>query len=148
MNENFGSSTLITLGEAIQKLRASQHEGDMTNKMSAEITQALDRHDAVHVLFNCGTSMEDEIAAHIWMVFGTTAKISKMHRAVANQEHRNVLSNIGHLKLIGIWFTCLPRIIAIISKSLRMKKRLAVEELSQLKEQSIVEIRREHGIVL
>lgn len=148
MNEHFGSGTLITLGEAIQKLRASESESNMTNKMSAQIMQAIEQHDAVHVLFNCSTSIQDEIAAHIWMIFATTAKISEMHRAVANQEHRNVLSNIGHLKLMSIWFTSLPRLIGIISKSLRMKKRLAVEELSQLKEKSIIEIRREHGIVL
>ncbi|MCC3493876.1 MAG: hypothetical protein JGK03_16665 [Microcoleus sp. PH2017_25_DOB_D_A] len=147
MNEHFGSGASITLGEAIQKLRASD-ESDMTNKMSAEITQAFEQHDAVHILFNCDTSIQDEIAAHIWMVFATTAKISEMHRAVANQEHRNVLSGIGHLKLIGIWFVSLPRIIGIIFKSLRMKKRLAIEELSKLKQQSIIEIRREHGIVL
>ncbi len=148
MNEHFGSGTLITLGEAIQKMRASELEGDMTDKIPVEITQVFEQHDAVHVLFNCGTSIQDEIAAHIWMVFATTAKISEMHRAVANQEHRNVLSSIGHCKLVGIWVTSLPRIISIISKSLRMKKRLAVEELSKLKEQPIIEIRREHGIVL
>jgi len=58
------------------------------------------------------------------------------------------VSNPGHLKLIGIWFISLPRLIGIVSKSIRMKKRLAVEELSQLKEKPIIEIRREHGIVL
>jgi hypothetical protein len=147
MNEHFGLGTSITLGEAIQKLRASD-ETDMTNKMSAEITQAFEQHDAVHILFDCGTSIQDEIAVHLWMLFATTAKISEMHRAVANQEHRHVLSGIGHLKLLGIWFVSLPRIIGIIFKSLRMKKRLAVEELSQLKQQSVIEIRQEHGIVL
>jgi hypothetical protein len=147
MNEHFSSEASITLGEAIQKLRALD-KGDMTDKMSVEIAQAFEQHDAVHVLFNCGTSIQDEIAAHIWMIFATTAKISEMHRAVANQEHRDVLSGIGHLKLIGIWFISLPRIISIIFKSLHMKKRLAVEELSKLKQQSIIEIRQEHGIVL
>lgn len=148
MNEHFGFDTSITLGEAMEKLRASESESDMTNIMPSEIMQAFEQHDAVHVLFNCSTSIQDEIAAHIWMSFATTAKISEMHRAVASQEHRHVLSGIGHLKLMGIWFISLPRIFGIISKSLRMKKKLAVEELSQLKEKSIVEIRREHGIVL
>lgn len=149
MNEHFGfEDTSITLGEAMQKLRALEREGDMTNKISAEIMQAFEQHDAVHVLFNCSTSIQDEIAAHVWMSFATTAKISEMHRAIANREHRNVLSGIGHLKLISIWLISLPRICGIISKSLRMKKKLAVEELSQLKEKSIIEIRREHGIVL
>ena len=148
MNEHFGSGTLKTLGEAIQELRASETEGDITSRMPEEEIQLLDQHDAVHVLFNCGTFIQDEIAAHIWMTFATTAKVSEMHRVIANQEHRNILSGIGHLKLVGIWVISLPRIISIIFKSLRMKKRLAVEELSKLKEQPIIEIRREHGIVL
>ncbi|WP_256380827.1 hypothetical protein [Rivularia sp. PCC 7116] len=39
------------MGEAIQKLRTLEHEDDMTNQMSAEITQLLEQHDAVHVIF-------------------------------------------------------------------------------------------------
>ena len=148
MNEHFGSGTLKTLGEAIRELRASETEGDITSRMPEAEIQLLDQHDAVHVLFNCGTFIQDEIAAHIWMTFATTAKVSEMHRVIANQEHRNILSGIGHLKLVWIWVISLPRIISIIFKSLRMKKRLAVEELSKLKEQPIIEIRREHGIVL
>jgi hypothetical protein len=146
MDEQPGLDTSITLAEAIQQLRAL--DGDLTNRMPAEIVQAFEQHDAVHVLFNCGTSIHDEIAAHIWMLFATTAKISEMHRAVANQEHHHVLSEIGHLKLLGIWFMSLPRIIGIIFKSLRMKKKLVFEELPKLKQQSIADIRREHGIVL
>ena len=148
MNQYFDSGTAMTLGEALQKLRTAESESDMTGKMSAEIMQAFDLHDALHILFNCGTSLQDEIAVHVWMIFATTANISEMHRAIADQEHRNVLSGIGHLKLMRLWFTSVPRIIGILFKSLRMKKRLSAEELSQLKGQSIVEIRQEHGIVL
>lgn len=148
MNEHFGSVISMTLGEAIQKLRTSEAEGNLTNKFAAEIDQAFEQHDAIHVLFNCGNSIQDEINVHVWMVFATTANISEIHRAVASQEHRNVLDGIGHFKLIGIWLTCLPQIISIIFKSLSMKKRLAVEDLSKLKKQSIIDIRREHGIVL
>ena len=147
MNGVWSFDPSITLNEAMQKMRASEPE-NMANKISVDIAPVLEQHDTVHILFNCGTSIQDEIAAHIWMVFATTAKISEMHRAVATQEHRNVLSGTGHLKLMGIWFSSLPRIIGIIFKSLRMKKRVAVEELTRLKEQSVLEIRREHGIVL
>lgn len=147
MSQYFSCDASITLGEAIQKLRALEHEDDMTNQMSAEVTQALEQHDAVHVLFNCGTSIREEIAAHLWMLFATTA-IGEMHRVVASVEHKSVLSNIGHFQLLSIWFTSLPRIIGIIFKSLRMKKKLAMEEVSQLKEMSLLEIRREYGIIL
>jgi hypothetical protein len=146
MNEPLISDCSMTLGEAKQKLRALQSEGDLTSIMSADVAQALEQHDAIHILFDCGTSMQDEIAAHVWMMFATTAKISEMHHAVASQEHRTVLSKVGHFQLLGIWLTTLPRIIQIIFQSARMHKRLAVEELAQLQERSIAEIRQEHGI--
>ena len=147
MNDRFGSGT-FTLGEAIQKLRAVEAEGDLTTRFSVEVERAFEQHDAIHIMFDCGTSIEDEIDVHIWMVFATTADIGEMHRVFANQEHRNVLSGIGHFKLLGTWFISLPRIFSIIFRSSRMKKRLAIEELSKLKQQSIIDIRREHGIVL
>ena len=82
------------------------------------------------------------------MLFATTANLSKMHRAVATQEHGRVVSGIGHVKLMSIWLASLSRIIGILFKSLRMKKRVAMEELSRLKSQSVTEIRQEHGITL
>jgi hypothetical protein len=148
MNENRCGSGTSTLGAAIQTLRAAQAAGDLTDQFSGELEQAFDRHDAIHILFNCGNSLQDEIAVHIWMIFATTVDISEMHRAVADREHRHVLTGIGHFKLLGTWLVSLPRIISIIFKSLRMKKKLAVEELAKLKQQSIDDIRREHGIVL
>jgi hypothetical protein len=101
--------------------------------MSQAIEQSFEKHDAVHVLFGCGTSIQDEIAAHVYMIFGTTAKVSEMHKAVADKEHRKVLSGIVHLKLIGIWLGCLPRIAGILIKCLPMKKRIALRNLTFLK---------------
>ncbi|MEH1965252.1 hypothetical protein [Nostoc sp.] len=148
MNVHRDFDPSITLSDAIHKMRGLEPDSNLANKVSLDILQALEQHDAVHVVFNCGTSIQDEIAVHLWMVLATTAKISEMHRAVASLEHRNVLSGIGHFKLMRIWVTSLPRIIGIIFKSLRIKKRLSFEELSRLKGKSILEIRQEHGIIL
>ena len=149
MLKYFDPDSKMTLREAIQELRvAEEQKSDISVKMSTEIMSAFEHHDAVHVLFCCGTTIQDEIAAHVWMVFGTTAKLSEMHRSVANLEHRNVLSGIGHLKLIGIWVSCLPRIFGIIAKCSRMKKRLALEEFAKLKERPLCDIRCEYGIVV
>ena len=137
----------ITLGEAIERLRkAEDPTGGVTAGMSSGTAEAFDMHDAVHVLFGCGTSLEEEIAAHVWMKFGTTAKLVDMHKAVANQEHRKVLSGIGHFKVLGTWLRMLPRIVGIIARTRRMKKPVAFEELSRLKQQPVVWIRNEHGI--
>ncbi|MBE7384939.1 MAG: hypothetical protein F6J95_026445 [Leptolyngbya sp. SIO1E4] len=147
MREHIHSDASMTLGEAIRKMRASETE-DFTSRTSTDLEQLTDQHDAVHVLFGCGTSVQDEIAAHVWMLFATTANLSEMHRAVATQEHGRAVSGIGHVKLMSIWLASLPRIIGILFKSLRMKKRVAMEELSRLKSQSLTEIRQEHGITL
>jgi hypothetical protein len=145
MNQSFDFDSAMTLGEAMQKMQALQPE-DFTDQVSLNTIQALEQHDAVHILFGLDTSIQDEIAAHVWMIFATTANIGEMHNAVATQEHRRVLSKVGHFKLMSIWLFNLPRIINILFKSLRMKQKIVVEELSQLKTQTVLEIRRAHGI--
>jgi hypothetical protein len=147
MNEDLGYDPSMTLGEAIQKMRAAEPE-DFATQASAGVMQSLEQHDAVHILFDLGTSIQDEIAAHIWMMLATTANVSQMHRAVATQEHRSVLAGIGNLQLLGIWCASLPRILGISFKSWRMKRKIAVEDLSTLKQQSILAIRQDHGIFL
>ncbi|MGC1249104.1 MAG: hypothetical protein WA865_23045, partial [Spirulinaceae cyanobacterium] len=128
MPQHLDINSNITLGQAIQELRlVEEKKSDISLKMSHEISQIFEQHDAVHLLFACRTTtVEDEIAAHIWMLFGTTAKLSEMQQVVANQEHGNVLSGIGHLKLLSIWLSCFPRILSILLKCSQMKKRLAL----------------------
>lgn len=142
-------NSTITLEQAIEELRQKEEKkGNSPTKISNEISQTLDKHDAVHILFGCDTTIKDEIAAHVWMLCGTTAKLDEMHQAIAHQEHRNVLSNIGHLKLMGIWILLLPRILSIMLRCLSMKKRLSLEEIEKLKKQPLYKIRQEYGIIV
>lgn len=141
------SDASMTLGEAMHKMRTLEPE-DFASRTSAELERLTEQHDAVHVLFDCGTSIRDEIAAHMWMIFATTANLSAMHQAVASQEHRRVTSRIGHMALGRIWLASLPRIIGIIFKCLRMKKRIVMEDLVRLRTLTVAEIRQEHGIIL
>ncbi|MBE9032630.1 hypothetical protein IQ266_23100 [filamentous cyanobacterium LEGE 11480] len=138
----------LTLGEALQIMRSTAPEATMTQKMSATMAQIFEQHDAVHILFDCGTSIQDEIAVHLWMNFGTTANLRDMHQTVANQEHQEVLSSIGHFKLLGIWCTSLPRIIQIMLKCWQMQRPIDISALDRLKPQTIHTIRSEHGIEL
>ena len=141
------SQPSLKLGEAIALLRQSDDpDAALTNSMNTVAARAFEQHDAVHVIFGLGTSIEDEIAAHVWMALGTTAKISEMHKAVANAEHRKVLSGIGHLKLVSTWLTTLPKILMIALAAMRMKKRIAFEELASLKDKKLADIWVEHGV--
>jgi hypothetical protein len=137
----------LTLAEAISRMRSAEDPmGKVTNAMSENTAAAFDMHDAVHILFDCGTSLEGEIAAHVWMKFGTTAKIADMHRAVAQREHKNVLKDIGHFKLLRTWLGMLPRLFGILGRARRMKKKVAFERLEELKRQTLAAIIDEHGI--
>ena len=114
--------------------------------MNLVAQHAFEQHDAVHAIFGLGTTIPNEIAAHVWMALGTTAKISEMHKAVANAEHRKVLSGIGHAKLISTWLVTIPRIVGILFATLRMKKKISFEELGRLKNMRLLDIRAEHGV--
>lgn len=137
----------LRLGEAIELLRRTDDPGAVvTESMNSVAARAFEQHDAVHAIFGLGTSVPDEIAAHVWMALGTTARISEMHKAVASVEHRKVLSGIGHLKLAGTWLITLPRILMIAFAAVRMKKKIAFEELTRLKDMKLADIRAEHGV--
>ena len=141
------SSADTTLEKAIADHRAEEDPGgDMTDAISATSAHAFDMHDAVHLIFDCDTSLKGEIAAHAWMAFATTAPLREMHGAVANDEHRNTLAGIGHGKLIFTWLTMLPKLGGIFWKSRGMKKKIDYEGLGVLMPRTLADIRAEHGI--
>lgn len=147
MRASVYSNPALRLGDAIELLRITDDpDAKVTDAMSAVAAQSFEQHDAVHVIFGLGTSMQDEIAAHVWMALATTAKISEMHKAVANVEHKKILTGMGHMKLVGTWFRALPRILMIGLATMRMKKKIAFEELASLKNKTLSEIWVEHGL--
>ena len=134
----------LTLCQAIEHLRRSEDtDNQVSNAFMPVIGTVFDQHDAVHAIFGLGTSIEDEIAAHAWMVFATTAKVRDMHRAVASEEHRRVLDGIGHGQLMGRWIRMIPRLSSIAWHSLRMPQRLPLHEFDDLGVRSLGDIRRE-----
>jgi hypothetical protein len=136
----------LTLGEIITRMRAAEDPtGELTNRMGSSIP-VFDMHDATHILFGCDTSLEGEIAAHIWMVFGTSVKVGEIRRAVAQVEHRKVLSQFGFSKVVAAWFRMLPQFIGILAQARRMKKRVELDRIDELKKQTIASILDEHGI--
>jgi hypothetical protein len=52
MNQKLAFNTAISLGEALQNMRDSEVEDNFANKTSADVAQALEQHDAVHILFS------------------------------------------------------------------------------------------------
>lgn len=139
----------MTLREGIEELRKAEGAAeDASTKVSAELSRDLGIHDAIHVLFGCRTDLAGEVVAHVWTVFGTTARIRDLHRVGGHPDHRAIIAEIGHLRLLRAWLGSLPRVAATIKDSLRMTKRWPVEDFPAFLERPLVELRQEFRIRL
>ena len=137
----------LTLREGIRELRRAEGaDNDAAANVAPELAHDLNVHDAIHVLFGCPTSLAGEVIAHVWTGFGTTARPSDLHRVTSHEDHRQVLSRIGHGRLLRMWLRSLPRIVATLFNAGRMSRRWPVEELEAFLDRPLDEIRREYGI--
>lgn len=142
------SADALTLEQAISLLRSAEDGAGEIEESMAEVEQAFLQHDAVHAIFGLGTSVEDEIAAHVWMAMATNAKLREMHQAVSQAEHRKILDGIGHGRLLATWLRRSPRLLGIALRSLRMTRRIDFAQIGRLKAMTLGDIRAEHGVRL
>ena len=139
----------MTLREGIQELRAAEGaDGDAVENIAPELIPDLDIHDAIHVLFACPTNLAGEISAHIWTLFGTSMRLTDMHRVNMHQDHRQVLSDIGHARLLRIWFKNIPHLLATLFRSFRMARKWPAEGYSEYLDVPLSELRSLFGVRL
>ena len=142
-------SATITLHEGIRELRdAEGADGDAVENVAPELIPDLEIHDAIHVLFACGTDLTGEISAHIWTLFGTDLPIKEMHRVNMHQDHRQVLADIGHRKLLVRWLRNIPHLFATIWRSLRMTRKWPAKDYAQYLDTPLIELRDQFNIRL
>lgn len=138
-----------TLREGIAELRRIEGAGaDAAESFAAELLHDIDVHDAIHVLFACRTTLAGEIIAHVWTAFGTTSSLHDMRRVNAHRDHRTVLAQIGHARLLRTWLKHLPHIVTTLLNARRMTHRWPVEEMSAFLDRRLCDIRLEFGIRL
>jgi ubiquinone biosynthesis protein Coq4 len=141
------SQSTMTLREAIDELRSlTGEEAIYPEQLSPEIKKALDAHDAVHVIFGCDTSETDEVIAHAWMLLGTTVKMDELQQIAAHNEHRQIASEVGHLRMLRFAIGALPRLLKAAIAAKQMKKRFPWERYFDFLDRSLLDIREEFGI--
>ncbi len=139
----------ITLRQGVVELRKAEgFDGDAAESLAPELTGDIDSHDAIHVLFACPTSLAGEIVAHVWTAFGTSVSVHDMHRVNRHDDHKAVLAQIGHRKLIRVWARSIPRILRTIINAKRMKAKFPVEDLKSFEDTPLVQLREQFGIKL
>ncbi len=62
-----------SLAQGLEEYFAANPGLDEARRMSPEAERFFRCHDAAHVVFGCGTSLDDEAAVKIASIFGTTA---------------------------------------------------------------------------
>ncbi len=138
-----------TLREGITELKAAEGpDGDAAENLAPELAVQIDAHDAIHVLFACPTDLRGEIAAHVWSVLGTTMTMADMHAVNRHRDHRQVLRDIGHMKLLKTWAKCAPLIGSIILRARRMNRRWPADCYEIHLDTSLRELRDDFGIEL
>ena len=136
-----------TLLEAIKELRVAEGaDNDAAEYISPELLDDIELHDVIHTVFACPTSLKGEILAHIWSVFGTSLSMKEMHRVSSHADHKKVLREIGHIKLLKTWFKNIPNILRIVFRSKKMHKKWLAHEFEHYLEMTLHEIRAEYGI--
>ena len=138
----------LTLFEGIKELRAFEgtNENDLTSKTTEQFMNALEGHDVIHSLFGCATDVKGEIKVHLWMIFGTTTKMSEIKSALGSKDHKETLKEIGHSNLIRRWFYAIPMAIKIFVLSRRMTKKYPVENFPNNLNDKLNDLRNEYRI--
>ncbi len=139
----------LTLRQAIAELREFEGvENDAAAQVAAELSNDLDVHDVIHVIFGCETNVAGEVLAHGWTIFGTRVSMHDLHRVNMHADHRQALRQIGHLRLLRTWVLNLPLILKTIYRARRMKRLLDPAEFPSLMDWPLVEIRSSLGVQL
>ena len=113
-----------TLLEAIDELRVAEGaDNDAAEHIAAELRDDIELHDVIHTVFACPTNLKGEILAHLWSVFGTTLTMKQMHRVTSHQDHKAVLSKIGHARLLKTWIGNISNMARVVHRARKMNRK-------------------------
>ncbi|MBX2865255.1 MAG: hypothetical protein KTR27_17025 [Leptolyngbyaceae cyanobacterium MAG.088] len=124
-------------------------KNDAFENVAPELLDDIALHDVMHTVFACPTNLRGEILSHLWSIFGTfgtTLEIKEMHRVNMQSDHRSILKQIGHKRLVKTWFACLLYIILVIWRASKMHRRWPACNFQAYLNRSLLEIRDELNI--
>jgi hypothetical protein len=136
-----------TLAQAIAEYHAVNPGLAKGRNMSPEARHFFRCHDAAHVIFGCGTTLDAEAAVKIASIFGTTAGVGvlrgyRLHESLQIYRQlrlREVLTAIAHSVVV------VPR---TIFRCLAQHSRWPWDEFDQYLHVPLQDIRHQFGITV
>lgn len=134
-----------TLAQGLEEYFSANPGLDEARRMSPEAERFFRCHDAAHVVFGCGTSLDDEAAVKIASMFGTTAGfgVLKGYRLHESLDIYKRLRAMEVLRSVMRSAVVVPR---AILRCRRQRSRWPWEGYPQYLHVPLREIRREFGI--
>lgn len=140
-------NSTLTLREGIKELRDFEEiTGDVALKMGEEMQTVLNAHDAVHVVFGCDTSIQDEALAHFVMIFGTDVRISDMRKVARNKDHRKIVSAQSKKEIFKVLLDAGSDLYRVLDLRRKMIHKWSWFGFDKHLDRPIVEIREQFGI--
>jgi hypothetical protein len=141
--ERRGSDLTLAQGLAVYHSAISQLAKERS--MSSEAQEFFRCHDAVHVVFGCGTSLNDEAVVKIASILGTTAGLSvlkgyRLHESIEVYRRlpvRAILLSIAQSPVL---------VSRTVVRCLRQSKRWPWNDFDHYLDMPLSQIRREFGI--
>lgn len=140
-------NTNQTLKEGIAELRAFVGpDHDSAIKMGLDMENTMKAHDAVHVVFGCDTSMEDEALSHFVMFLATDVKISDVKKVAKSTEHKAVVGEHSKSQIFTVLLGAPVDLINVLRLVRKMHKKWSWFGYEKYLDLQIKEIRNEFGI--
>lgn len=141
--ERQGSSQ--TLAAALAEYHEKNPGLKQGRGLSAEARSFFARHDVVHVVYGCGTSLPDEAVVKIASIIGTTAGLRVL---IGYRLHESIEVYRGLPVLPTLWAIVLAAVLVprTVWRCMRQRRRWPWEHFEPYLSRPLCELRSEFGV--
>ena len=115
--------------------------------LSEESRDLFRSHDICHVIFGLDTTLDDEAMADTRTLLSCDVGVRRYTRYLSTTpEAKAIFKELGYGRAIWITLHAIPRILAAVGESFRMKKKWPWKPPTRDLDRSLSELRSEYGI--
>lgn len=137
----------MTLAEGLAEYYAAHPELKRGEALPPAAREFFRRHDAVHVMFGCGTALSDEAVVKLASIFGTTGGLSVL-RGYALYDSLDIYRRLPAREILAVMAAApilLPRTLA---RCVAQRKPWPWGDFAPLLDRPLDELRREFRITV
>jgi hypothetical protein len=137
--------SLQTLADGIAEYYAAYPGLAQVRAMSPEGQQFFRSHDAAHVAFGCGVTLDQEAVVKLSSIFGTTAGFGVL-RGYRLHESTRIYEQLALSEVLATILRAIILVPRTVVRCLRQRARWPWDEFEPYLDRPLREIREEFGI--